>query len=294
MGIRSMTGHGSAEIRSGGTRVAVELASVNHKQFDLRFVSSAMPAPLESRAAEMIHKRVARGSVTCRIAVGFETGKGVPETLVDEPLAAAYAARLGELADRLGLENDLGISVVAGMPGVLRPRVAEGDTAAAQPLLLGCLKQALAGLIAMRDAEGRALRADIERRMAKLDTIAGRIAARAPRVPVHHRKALLKRIKDSGLDLKQNDPRLAREAALFADRCDISEEITRLRSHMKQFSGKLSGSGSVGRTLDFMVQEMQREINTAGSKANDGRIGDCVIRFKSELERVREQVQNVE
>lgn len=294
MAIMSMTGHGAAELSRGGVNVAVDLMSVNHRQLDLRMVLPDLPASVGARMAERIRKRLARGAVTCRVMISDERKRGNSGIVVDENAAGFYVRRLRKLAARLGLKDDLGLSALAAMPGVIRAPSLTDDFAAVQPLLFHCLDQALAALVAMRRAEGKALGSDIERRIGTLNVLVDRAASRAPSVSRKHRKELLSRIGGSGVNIDPDDPRVVREVALFADRSDISEEITRLRSHMRQLAMKLSASGSVGRTLDFLVQEMSREINTIGSKANDKNIAADVILFKSELERIREQIQNVE
>lgn len=294
MAIRSMTGYGTGQRSSGRVKVTVELSSVNHKQFDLRLVLPTMPAFVESSIVEQIHKRIARGFVTCRVKISSSSTRSMPEVVVDEALARAYVTRLRAMAGRLGLKDDLSLSVVSAIAGVARSRDPGDDVDTVLPLLLKSLKRALAALVAMRVGEGKVLRRDIYDRTTILRNLVDQIAVRAPAVSEKHRKALRSRILSAGIGLNSDDPRLAREVALFADRSDISEEITRLRSHMKQTVKTLAAAGPVGRTLDFLVQEMFREINTIGSKANDKDIVAEVIRFKSELERIREQVQNVE
>lgn len=273
---------------------SVELSGVNHKQFDLRIVSASLPAAVEAELSERIHKRIARGSITCRVRFDSAAGAGDSAAIVDERLAAVYVEKLRRLSRKLKLESHLSIAEVAGLPGVCRSASPGELFAGARPLLFKSLDVALSALITMRVAEGEALRADLEQRLTILHELTGRIEARALHVPKMQSKALLDRIRNLGADVKSDDPRLIREVALLADRCDISEEITRLRSHLKQVRGKLKSSAPVGRTLDFVVQEMNREINTIGSKANDRQIAAAVISFKAELERAREQVQNVE
>ncbi len=294
MAIRSMTGHGSAEVASKSGTASIEMSSVNHKQLDLRLVAQSLSPVLEAGIAERIRRRIGRGSVTCRVRLECAAGAGAFAAIIDEELAAAYAKRLKRLSGRLKMEYGLSMADIAALPGVCRVRSPDGAFPDSVKLLFRCLDRALSALVGMRIAEGDSLRADLERRLAALEEITARIAARAPLVPAMQAKALRKRIDALGADVNDDDPRLAKEVAFFADRSDISEELTRLRSHLKQTRGKLSASVPVGRTLDFMVQEMNREINTIGSKANDGKIAADVILFKAELERAREQVQNVE
>ncbi len=294
MSIRSMTGHGSVELSSKSGTASIELSSVNHKQLDLRLVAQSLPPVVEAGIAERIRRRIARGSVTCRVRIDCVAGAGAFAAIIDEDLAAAYVERLKRMSRRLKLEINLGMADIAALPGVCRARSPDVASPNLNRLIFRCLEGALSALVEMRSAEGASLRADLERRLTALEQLTGQIAARAPLVPAIHAEALRKRIAALGADVNDDDPRLAKEIAFFADRCDISEELTRLLSHIGQTRGKLAASAPVGRTLDFLVQEMNREINTIGSKANDGRIAADVIRFKAELERAREQVQNVE
>jgi uncharacterized protein (TIGR00255 family) len=294
MSIKSMTGHGSSELSSKSGAVSIELSSVNHKQFDLRLIAQALPPVVEAGIAERIRKRIARGSVTCRVKVECAAGAGVFDSVIDEQLAAAYAARLKRLAGSLKMAYTLSLADIAALPGVCRARAPDIASPDLNRLMFRCLDGALTSLGDLRRAEGAALQADLERRLFGLESLTRRIAERATIIPALQAEALRKRIAALGADINEDDPRLAKEVAFFADRCDISEELTRLSSHIGQTRGKLAASKPVGRTLDFLVQEMNREINTIGSKANDGRIARHVIQFKAELERIREQVQNVE
>ena len=164
----------------------------------------------------------------------------------------------------------------------------------ARPALLVTLDQALAGFAAMRAAEGAALKEDFEARLALLAVYIEAIAARAPGVVVAAREALLKRLREAGLDLRVDDERVLKEIALFADRCDIAEELTRFRSHHAQLKKLLASDGEIGRKAEFILQEMGREVNTTGAKANDYEIARLVIELKNELERIKEQIANVE
>ena len=164
----------------------------------------------------------------------------------------------------------------------------------AMPLVSDTLTEALRAFAAMRAREGEALLVDFIRRSETLHRHVEAIVARAPHVPVNYREQLMKRLREAGLELDLNDERVWREIALFADRCDVSEEITRLRSHFEQFNGLLKSTGEIGRKAEFILQEIGREVNTIGSKANDVTIARAVIELKNELERVREQMANVE
>ena len=214
---------------------------------------------------------------------------------VDEARARAHVVAVRAAAKKLGLPDDLKASMLLGLPEVVVSEYRAADFEALWPVVDEALEAALAGLQAMRKKEGTALGRDLRARVKQLAALSGEIGQRAPGVLATYRENLLKRLAEAlpGTDWA-GDERLLKEMALFADRSDITEERVRLESHLKQVDDLLKKGGVVGRTLDFLVQEMGREINTIGSKANDGEITRRVIAFKTELERIREQVQNVE
>lgn len=294
MPIHSMTGYGRGEASSRGLKVIVELKSVNHKQFDCRIDLPPALEELESEIREQIHERIARGHVACRIHLDFSPGVRNQSARVDEPLAKAYLARLRQIARRLNLKDDLSSASLLHLPHVVRFESPASHFRACRPLIRLSLARALNAHHAMREREGRALGRDVGSRLGKLQALRVRIERRAPDVARAYRQALQKRIREAGLDVNAADPRLLKEVAVFADRSDITEEITRLRSHGRQCGTVLMAGAVAGRILDFLVQELFREINTIGSKANDRLIAEDVIRFKAELERIREQVQNIE
>jgi uncharacterized protein (TIGR00255 family) len=184
--------------------------------------------------------------------------------------------------------------VLLDLPDVVHWGAAEEDSESAWAVIARALEGALEALAAMRAAEGQALAADLRRRLERLAAHLARVRALSPHVATRYRRALLDRLAQAGLTAEARDPVIVKEIAVFAERSDITEEITRLDSHLRQAAGLLKSRDPVGRTLDFLAQEMFREINTIGSKANDVRITRVVIQFKTELERVREQVQNLE
>ncbi len=294
MTIKSMTGYGKRKSCSGSITAVVELKSVNHKQFDSRLNLPRTLMFAESRILKYIHKRIARGFVTCGVTVEVSSKFRKQRVAVDEPLAQAYVTRLRKVGGHLGIKDDLSLGMLLTMPKVVRFEDSDVCSGKLLPIVLESLKHALSALIAMRASEGKTLQQDIDARLEKLQSMFSRIEKRAPGVTKKHRRALRERIQSSGVELNYADSGLLREMAFFADRSDISEELTRLHSHIKQTVEKLSLTVPVGRTLDFLLQEMFREINTIGSKANGTQIVGYVIRFKAELERIREQVQNIE
>ena len=301
-----MTGHGRAELSAAGVKVAVELRAVNHRQFEARLDLPPALAAIEDDVRKRLHERIARGYVTCRVQLDASAEIRRDGCHVDYDLAAAFVGRLRQAGRKLGLKDDLTVSALLSMPGLVTSANATAKLGKFSPQILKCLGRALKALLAMRAVEGRELGRDIQARLRVLSGIVDWIAGRAPEVAGAYRQALLSRLQKAGVPLSQGDDRLIREVALFADRSDITEEVTRLRSHLKQARAHLASAAQVasatpaasatpvGRTLDFLLQEMFREINTIGSKANDADTSRMVVKAKAELERIREQVQNVE
>jgi len=294
MSIRSMTGHGRAELAAGGVKVAVELRAVNHRQFEVRLDLPPALTAIENDVRARLHKRIARGYVTCRVQLDVSAAIRRKTVGVDYDLAAAFVGRLRQAGRKLGLKDDLTVSALLSMPGLVTSADVSAKLDKLGPQTIKCLDQALKSFLAMRGVEGRELGRDIQARLRVFGGIVDRITGRAPEVAETYRHALLARLQKAGVPLGQGDDRLIREVALFADRSDIIEELTRLRSHLKQAREQLALVTPVGRTLDFLLQEMFREINTIGSKANDADTSCMVVKAKAELERIREQVQNVE
>lgn len=294
MAISSMTGYGRGETLSGGVSVVVELSSVNRKQFDLRLNIPRSLAALESQISKIVHGKVSRGCVTgsIRVAVAGETRSG--GISVDMDAASAYVKALRDAGEKLGLVDDLSIATLARVPDMVRFEDAAQDSKTVWPILKSALQQALKQLVTMRNTEGASLCADLEKRFGKLEVRVGQVQRLAPSVPRRYRKALLERIAKVELPVTLSEEQLAKEVAMFADRCDVTEELVRLSSHFEQAQKLLQRKDPAGRAFDFLCQEFLREINTIGSKANDARLSKHVIAFKTELECIREQVQNIE
>jgi uncharacterized protein (TIGR00255 family) len=208
--------------------------------------------------------------------------------------AQAYRRRLEALRQSLKLEGEITLEQVLRGPGVLETGPDEIEIEEAWPQVRKVLQTALRGFVRMREREGKTLSADLRQRATAIRKRVAEIETLAPQVSAHHRAALLDRIAKAGLEIGPSDERLLKEAVFFADRSDISEELTRLRSHLDQFLGHFNRREPVGRTLDFLLQELFREINTIGNKANFLAISQIVVVVKTELEKLREQVQNIE
>jgi len=294
MALKSMTGYGRGEAVVKGVRAEVELSSVNRKQLDIRIGLPRTMLALESRVQEMIRSAVLRGHITGSVRVIAVPGTRRARVSVDTEAAAQHVKAFRRAAATLGLEDDLTASSLLKFPDVVRYESPAESADDAWPAVKRAMKAAATQLVDMREREGLAVEKDLEKRVAKLEEECGRIEQLAKRVPRKCRDLLRKRLRDLGVDSVQDDSQLAREAALLADRSDISEELTRIRSHLAQAAANIRSAGPVGRALDFLSQEMSREINTVGAKAGDVAISKHVIRFKTVLETIREQVQNVE
>jgi len=288
-----MTGFGRGETTVDGITATVEITSVNRKQLDCQVALPRNLASLDARVQAALRTALTRGYVKVAVTVASETPAAADADLARwrRRIAAVRAA-----AAELGLADDLSASALLGFVEGAEPEMREAAPDAAWAAIGPALAAAVAGLCAMRLREGAAIRTDLLRRLHALRTLADEIAGLAPQVPRRYREVLRTRIAElmSDQGAAPEAETLAREVALFADRCDISEELTRLASHFDQAAALLDGDAPCGRPLDFLCQEFFREINTIGSKANDGAITRRVIAFKTGLEAVREQVQNIE
>lgn len=289
-----MTGFGRATAEFEGNSVTVEAKSYNN-----RFLKVSLRLPdalsnLELDLENLVRARLTRGSVYCAVTLGQAPMSG--NYRLNLPLARRYYTELAALAQELKAAPPQ-ISEIARLDGVVEALDSGGgqDDALVETVKKA-LGRALDELTLMRRKEGQALQTDLERRVKRVAEVAAEVDKRAPRIVLEYRDKLKSRLeqllKGSGAALE--DATLAREAALFADRCDITEETTRLRHHCSQFLKEIAGDGAVGRKLDFIAQEMLRESNTIGSKANDAELASAVVEMKSEIERIKEQVQNLE
>lgn len=294
MALRSMTGYGQGDSSAHGIRVVAEISSVNRRQLDVQINLPRSLSRLEPRAIEEMQKVLSRGRVTAEIRVDYQAKVKARSMKINEDLGRAYLEQLRASAQRLNMSDDFTGSMLLNLPDVVQFTQMEEDVDRIWPILQRALRQALDGLVQMRVGEGSALQADLEKRVELMTKLVGRIELRAPKVVTRHRKALHDRISKAGVDVDMRDERLLREVALFADKCDITEETTRLQSHLQQAGRLMRARSTNGKSLDFLAQEMFREINTIGAKGNDSIIVRYVVTFKSELERFREQVQNIE
>jgi uncharacterized protein (TIGR00255 family) len=287
-----MTGYGRAGMALAAGTVTVQVSSVNRRSLDLTVKIPDEWESLETEIAERVRKVAARGKV--HVDVEFSLGSGRDESSWSDTAVGTALDKLAALADQRRILFEPTAELLWQIANSQRsaPEVPSADSA--RPELLTALDEALRAFAAMRAREGEALFVDFIERVGVCRRHLDAVAARAPAVAPAYRAQLMKRLRDAGLELDVEDERVLREIALFADRCDISEEITRMRSHLEQLAALLKSGDEIGRKADFILQEMGREANTIGSKANDLAISKLVIELKNEIERVREQMANVE
>lgn len=290
-----MTGYGRGECSQNGFKITVELSSVNRKQSEISVALPREMEMLEAQIRDIINQYISRGRLTTRVSLHAGASKLSARMHLNVPLAKAYARELTRLAAQLKLPGPVTLDQLARAPGVFQTDEEIVEEEDFWPAVQKALKTALATLVKMRQREGGHLAQDLSKRIRLMRKAAARIQKQAPQVARRYREQLLERIQGAGLQAPgADDDRLLKEVVYFADRSDISEELTRLQSHFKQFDDCVRSAEPVGRTLDFLAQEMNREINTIGSKANDSVISREVVTLKAELEKFREQAQNVE
>jgi uncharacterized protein (TIGR00255 family) len=289
-----MTAYGRGEYQSENRSYICEIKSVNNRHKDIQLRTPRNLQPLEESLRPIISSGIGRGRV--EVTVQMEKGENsLPYELeINKPLVDAYIGIFQELADRSGFKKDVGISTLIGMRDIIQTKTEEADLDKIKPGLLQALQQGLDSLTEMKLREGREIEKDFIKRISLLEGYLDTIHKRAPVLVQEYRKRLNENVQNMLQDLEVDEERIARETALFADRSDVTEEIVRAKSHFKQFRNYLTDDDAVGRRLDFLVQEINREINTLSVKSSDAEISRIVVEMKSELEKIREQAQNVE
>ena len=292
--LRSMTGFGAGLSENEDYRVAVEVKAVNQRYLDLDI---RMPHALDSFAEAMkakVRAYASRGKLT--IGVQFlDKRERVREIRLDKPLAIAYHKALNEISDLLRLPRPDDVQVVAAYPGVLTAADVQDALEGAEPVILEALDEAMQKFTAMRETEGENLRADFLKRVDILSGYTEEVAKLGPEIVRQYRERLEATVKEALAGAEIDEARIIQETAMYSDRVNFTEEIVRLRSHFEQFRAILENAAEpVGRKLDFLIQEMNREVNTTASKANNVRAAQLAVEMKSEIEKLREQVQNIE
>ncbi len=288
-----MTGYGRGEVDHGGAKFRVELNSVNRKQSDIVINLPRELAELEPRIRQAINEKLSRGRTS--VNVSHEAGAdGTRKLALDTALARSYHDAMRALQEELNAPGEITIGAILQAPGVMRFSDNRLVPEEAWASVERALQLALAELIKMRECEGDHLSKDLTQRLQVIRGAIAEVQTLFPEVVKRYRAALQERISKAGIELAPNDDRLLKEIAIFADRSDVSEELTRLESHLAQFAEQLRKDEPVGRTLEFITQEIARELNTLGAKANDAAISQHVVACKAELEKIREQIQNLE
>lgn len=293
--IKSMTGYGRGECVDKGYRVVAEINSVNRKQLEFAMSLPREFDALEGKIRSFLSGFLSRGRVQVRVQLSDLEGNDCAEPRINEILAEASVKSLQSLASKIGTKTEVNLELLTRIPGVLKIDPKIPDAESIWKTLKSAIEHAMNGLISMRETEGKHLHQDLTDRINTMRKSLSQIQSKASELPTKHRQLLMDRLKQAGLEqVDLNDERILKELVLFADKSDISEEITRLESHFEHFDTLCNKQQQVGRSLDFLAQEMFREINTIGSKASNHEIAHIVVSLKTELEKFREQVQNLE
>ena len=288
-----MTGYGRGEADHNGAKFCVELNSVNRRQSDIVVNLPRDLTELEPRIRQAINENISRGRTN--VVVSYHRGPNAVRRLaLDTELARSYYEAMRVLQEELNASGEIDIGTILQAPGVMHTPEAAIEAIDVWPAVERALRVALTELLKMREREGKHLAKDLIRRLKAMRKQIKEIRALHPEVVKKYRAALLDRIQKAGLPIASDDEKLVKEISFFADRADVSEELTRVESHLAQFAHHLRKNEPVGRTLEFITQEIFRELNTLGAKANDATISQRVVASKAELEKIREQIQNLE
>ena len=291
--MQSMTGYGRSEVRHAHLALTVEARSVNHRYLDIALRYPRIYAPLETRMKQRVSAYFTRGRIDITLAPQESTDTH-RALLLDHTLAQHYYDALQRLQDSLGLPGTIDLSLIASLRDVFRVEEASADMENDWNIIAQGLDAALQALQTMRRQEGEVLSRDFHLRLQTMAQQSQSIRQRVPQVVVEYQQRLEQRVKELFAQFELDPNRVAQEAILFAERSDITEELTRLEAHLQACTHLLSSAEAVGRKIEFLVQEMHREVNTIGAKSNDTAIAHSVVELKSELERMREQSQNIE
>lgn len=291
--IKSMTGFGRAEEVLNGRDILVEIRSVNHRYYEF---SSRIPRAygyIEEKLKSLLNGRIARGKTEVSITVSSVEGKeAVIE--VNEAIASGYVDALRKANEKLGLTDDITLSQMMRLPDIFTVRKVQDDEDQVWQDVKTVTEKALDNFVRMRETEGVRMKEDFLFRLENIEKMVSDVEVRSPEVNAAYRDRLYNKIKEVLADKNVDESRLLTEAAIFADKTAVDEETVRLRSHINQFRSMLELDEPVGRKLDFLIQEFNREANTIGSKAQDAKITKTVVELKSEIEKIREQIQNIE
>jgi len=291
--IRSMTGYGSAELERSGQRLTAEVRSVNHRFCEVSLRGPKVALAFEDQIRQLIQDRFSRGKFNLTITwVG--AGEQGEVLKLNEPVAQRYVDLMSRLKERFALAGEIDIRTIATLPDLFTWEHTAMSDEESWSLVKDVVERSCESMNLMKDREGAALARDFDKRLTVIREQLDKVSVRAPLRPQEAKERMVARIKPLLDDIEMDPIRIAQEVALLADRLDCTEECVRLAAHLDQFRHLIDGNEFAGRKLNFLLQEMNREANTIGSKANDVEIGHAVIIMKEEIERIREQVQNVE
>lgn len=290
--MKSMTGFGRASLESNGKNYIIEIKTVNNKYSDITVKSPKRLSFMEDKIRKQIANRITRGKVEVSVSF-FDFSNKSKNVVLNKEIAKEYIKQLREIADENNLSENISVVEIAKLPDILNSIDSDNDEEIASEALQ-CLNMALDSLIEMRKAEGENIKQDLLVRIERVQNLVDKIAENSKGIVEEYVSKLEKRVKEILKTDVVDENRIAQEAVIYADKTSIEEELTRLNSHIVQFKELVNSDGSVGKKLDFMIQEMNRETNTIGSKAGSGEITKAVIDLKVELEDIREQIQNIE
>lgn len=293
--IKSMTGFGRCRTVLHGREISVEIKSVNHRFFEFSCRTPKGYGFLDDKLKALVNSRVSRGKIDMFVTVG--TAEDTPaEVKINHSLVSGYINAMKEISETYGIENDVTVTAISRFPDVYTVSKAQEDEEEITADVLEAANTAIDGFIAMREAEGEKMKADILGRAEVILATVEEIEERSPQTVKEYEERLLDRINKTLLDYNINidEQRVLTEVAVFADKVAVAEETVRLRSHFAQLSKIMESQTPIGREIDFIIQEMNREANTIGSKVQDAEIAHKVVKIKSEIEKMREQIQNIE
>ncbi len=291
--VRSMTGYGHAQATLHGRDISVEIRSVNHKYFDFSVRTPRGYSFVEDKIRNFVKERVSRGKIDVYVTI-LTVEETAAQVILNKPLAEGYIRALRELSQEFGLTDDISVSSVARYTDIFTVKKQEQDENEVWNDLSAVLGEAVEHFIAMRETEGIKLRDDVMSRMQHILGVVGQIEQLSPQTLENYTARLRAKIEELKGDASIDEQRLLTEIAIFADKIAVDEETVRLRSHFDQMNSMLASGQAVGRKLDFIVQEMNREANTIGSKCQNSDIAHLVVEIKAEIEKIREQIQNIE
>ena len=290
--MKSMTGFGRASLESNGKNYIIEIKTVNNKYSDITVKSPKRLSFMEDKIRKQIANRITRGKVEVSVSF-FDFSNKSKNVVLNKEIAKEYIKQLREIADENNLSENISVVEIAKLPDTLNSIDSDNDEEIAGEALQ-CLNMALDSLIEMRKTEGENIKQDLLVRIERVQNLVDKIAENSKGIVEEYVSKLEKRVKEILKTDVVDENRIAQEAVIYADKTSIEEELTRLNSHIVQFKELVNSDGPVGKKLDFMIQEMNRETNTIGSKAGSGEITKAVIDLKVELEDIREQIQNIE